>query len=139
MSNREMAPKTAQAWLDASSSDDDEPADQSPEAQERRQRALQLLAKAFNKPGDKPKSVADAEDEETRFLNSLLTTPPDEMARCVRDRLGARGTRGCPGNRGLSIRLQWLGSACRMRRLSWVDRWRLRILPCSAASSCCVR
>ena len=85
----EMAPKTtaAQAWLDASSSDDDEPADQSPEAQERRQRALQLLAKAFNKPGDKPKSVADAEDEETRFLNSLLTTPPDEMARCVRDRL----------------------------------------------------
>lgn len=83
-----MSPKTAaQSWLDADSSSDDEPADQSPEAQERRQRALQLLAKAFKKPDDGPKSAAVAADEETRFLKTLLATPPDEVARCVRDRL----------------------------------------------------
>ena len=77
--------------LDALSDSSDDELDQTPEMVERRQRALQLLAKAFHKPAEEgaPSAAAEkqAADEETRFLQSLLSTPADEMARCVRDRL----------------------------------------------------
>ena len=78
-----------------SSSDDD--ADLSPEALERRQRAIQLLAKALHKgPADdsadtsvapSPSPATASADEEIKFLQSLLNTQPKEMARTVRDRL----------------------------------------------------
>lgn len=85
---------------DDSSSSDDDDANLSPEALERRQRALQLLAKALNKGsadaaagdgangkgGAAAASHGDA-DAEVKFLQSLMKTPPKEILRCVRDRL----------------------------------------------------
>lgn len=77
-------------------SDSDDDLDDTPEMVERRQRAMQLLAKAFNKPSDNVEADAKkAEDEETRFLRSLLSTPTNEIMRCVRDRLSVLSvTRG---------------------------------------------
>jgi hypothetical protein len=82
---------------DSSSSDDERDLD--PAALERRQRALQLLAKALNKPANeaspKDDNVTEDTDGETRFLRSLLSMPVKEMARCVRDRLSVLSvTRG---------------------------------------------
>jgi hypothetical protein len=82
-------------WDDDDSSEDED----TPEQAERRTRAMQLLAQAFNKnpapSADGAAPSAAAADEESRFLRSLLTTPADEVARCVRDRLSVLSvTRG---------------------------------------------
>ena len=59
--------RTAKEWLEGSSSSDEE--DLSPEAAERRQRAIQLLAKALHKPanGEEKQSEADNTDAEVRL------------------------------------------------------------------------
>ena len=64
--------RTAKEWLEASSSSDEE--DLSPEAAERRQRAIQLLAKALHKPanGEEKQSEADNTDAEVRLRNCFL-------------------------------------------------------------------
>ena len=67
--------RTAKEWLEASSSSDEE--DLSPEAAERRQRAIQLLAKALHKPanGEEKQSEADNTDAEVRLRNCFLFSP----------------------------------------------------------------
>ena len=64
--------RTAKEWLEGSSSSDEE--DLSPEAAERRQRAIQLLAKALHKPanGEEKQSEADNTDAEVRLRNSVF-------------------------------------------------------------------
>ena len=64
--------RTAKEWLEASSSSDEE--DLSPEAAERRQRAIQLLAKALHKPanGEEKQSEADNTDAEVRLENCFF-------------------------------------------------------------------
>ena len=86
--------------MDSSSSDDD---DLDPAAAERRQRAIQLLAKVLKKPAgsavssDKDHKGAPSNgDAEASFLRALLDdlkkgTPANEMVRSVRDRLTVIG------------------------------------------------
>jgi hypothetical protein len=81
----------AEAPATMSDSSSDEDANLPPEVLERRQRAIQLLAKAMHKPSDAegPNTSAASEDVdgEVRFLNSLIGSKPSEVMRCVRDRL----------------------------------------------------
>lgn len=79
-----------------SDSDSSSDLDEDPEKAERRKRAIQLLAQAFNKPKEGAPAPVNADaDDEVRFLEHLQKLPPGEVARSVTDRLSVLAvTRG---------------------------------------------
>lgn len=74
-----------------SNSSDSSDLDEEPEKVARRQRAIQLLAQAFNK--NKPVEAAEAADEEVRFLEHLQSLSAADASRSIADRLSVMAVR----------------------------------------------